>query len=181
MQKCWLNGLSLALIAAVAGSVALAQAPAKNVPISAQAERGKQLFLNAPKGQSCGTCHAIGGVGNAVGPDLAKLASVVGARGLVSTIQMTMTAYVQEYKTTEGSFPGIQKEGSSGTAIWDLSKDPPVLHEFKPGDVSSQKQNEKWKHPPSVGGYSQQQLADLVAWLKFAAKGETKEIKASDL
>src|ERR1041384_5282437 len=98
---------------ALAGSLALAQV--KTAPITAQATRGKQLFLHSTKGQACGTCHEVGGVGTAIGPDLKKLGSVVGPRGLVSTIQMSMTAYVQEYKVKDvGTFPGIQKEGTSG-------------------------------------------------------------------
>jgi hypothetical protein len=164
---------------ALAGSVVIAQT--KKAPITPQAERGKEFFLHTQKGIACGNCHAIGGVGTAVGPDLSKLAAVVGPRGIISTIQMSMTAYVQEYKTKDETFPGIQKEGSSGTQIWDLSKNPPELKEFKQGDITSQKQNEKWKHPPAEASYSNQELADLITWLKYAASGATKEIKASEL
>jgi cytochrome c553 len=157
-------------------------AQTKTAPMTKQVERGKELFLHTSKGTACGTCHEIGGVGNAVGPDLKKLASVVGPRGLVSTIQMSMTAYVQEYKIKDvGSFPGIQKEGSSGAQIFDLSKNPPVLHDVKSGDILSQKQNEKWKHPPAAAGYSNQELADLIAWLKYSAIGSTKAVSADDL
>ena len=100
----------------------------------------------------------------------------------MSTIQMSMTAYVQEYKIKDlGTFPGIQKEGSSGAQIYDLSKNPPVLHDVKAGDIQSQHQNEKWSHPPAKASYSPQELADLIAWLKYAATGSTKEVKASEL
>jgi len=162
-------------------SIALAQVKTPP-PVTAQVQRGKELFLNNPTRTACGTCHEMGGVGTAIGPDLRKLASVVGPRGLVSTIQMTMTAYVQEYKTKDlGTFPGIQKEGSSGAQIYDLSKIPPVLYEVSPGDILSQKQNEKWRHPPARASYAPQELADLIAWLKYAATGSIKEIKSSDL
>ena len=179
MQRRRIYGLSLTLGLALAGSVVLAQVKA---PMTKQAERGKELFLHTSKGIACGTCHEVGGVGTAIGPDLKKLASVVGPRGLVSTIQMSMTAYVQEYKVKDvGTFAGIQKEGSSGAQIWDLSKNPPVLHDVKPGDISSQKQNEKWKHPPAAAGYSNQELADIIGWLKWAASGSTKEVKESEI
>jgi hypothetical protein len=171
--------LSLSFGLVLAGSVALAQVAPP--PMTKQVERGKELFLHSTKGVACGTCHQMGGVGTAIGPDLKKLASVVGPRGLVSTIQMSMTAYVQEYKIKDvGTFPGIQKEGAS-TQIYDLSKMPPELHDVKPGDITAQKQNEKWKHPPASAGYSNQELADLIAWLKYSAIGSTKEIKASEL
>jgi hypothetical protein len=171
----------LALLGAVlAGSLVLAQV--KTSPMTAQVQRGKELFQHSTKGIACGTCHEIGGVGTAIGPDLRKLASVVGPRGLLSTIQMSMTAYVQEYKIKDlGTFPGIQKEGSGGCEIFDLSKNPPELHEVKTGDILSQKQNEKWQHPPAKAHYSNQELADLIGWLKWAATGATKEVKPDDL
>jgi hypothetical protein len=179
MQKTRIYGLSLCLGLA-SGTALLAQV--KQAPITPQIERGKELFLHTTKGIACGTCHQVGGVGTAIGPDLTKLASVVGARGLVSTIQMSMTAYVQEYKIKDlGTFPGIQKEGSGGAQIYDLSKNPPELHEVKPGDIASQKQNDKWQHPPAKANYSAQELADLISWLKWSATGSNKEIKPSDV
>jgi hypothetical protein len=180
MQRKRFYGLSLSMGLALAGGVLFAQT--KTAPATPQVERGKELFLHTTKGKACGTCHEVGGVGTAIGPDLKKLASVVGPRGLVSTIQMTMTAYVQEYRIKDlGTFPGIQKEGSGGTQIYDLSKNPPELHEVKSGDIQAQRQNEKWKHPPAAAGYTNQELADLIAWLKYSATGSTKEIKANEL
>ena len=181
MRRKRFYGLSLSMGLALVGSVLLAQVKAPP-PMTPQVERGKALFLNNPTRTACGTCHQVGGVGTAVGPDLKKLASVVGPRGLLSTIQMSMTAYVQEYKIKDlGTFPGIQKEGSGGAQVYDLSKNPPELHEIKPGDVLSQKQNEKWAHPPAKASYTPQELADLIAWLKYAATGSVKEVKASEL
>jgi cytochrome c553 len=60
---------------------------AADVP-NAQIERGRQWFLHSSKGLACATCHPLEGNGNAID----RLASVVGPRGLVMTIQMTMTA-----------------------------------------------------------------------------------------
>jgi hypothetical protein len=181
MRRKRFYGLSLSLGLALAGGVMLAQVKAPP-PMTKQVERGKELFLHTTKGTACGNCHEVGGVGTAVGPDLKKLASVVGPRGLVSTIQMSMTAYVQEYKIKDvGTFPGIQKEGSSGAQVYDLSKTPPELHDVKAGDIQSQKQNEKWKHPPAAAGYTNQELADLIAWLKYSATGSVKEIKADEI
>jgi cytochrome c553 len=179
MQKSRLYGL-LTLGAALAGSVTMAQTKAP-APISAQAQRGKDFFIKTNKGVACGTCHQVGGVGTAVGPDLTKLAGPVGARGIISTIQMSMTAYVQEYKTKEGDFVGIPKEGTSNSQIWDLTDNKPALKEMKAGDITSQKQNEKWKHPPATATYTPQELADLIAWLKYASTGKNVEIKVSDV
>jgi cytochrome c553 len=151
-------------------------------PITPQAQRGRDLFTNSPKGTPCGTCHFMDGAGTAVGPDLSKLASVVGPRGLVMTIQMSMTAYVQEVKTHTGSFPGIQKEkNGDALQIWDLSKTPPVLLTLQSSDIASMKQNEKWKHPPTQAGYTSQELADIIAFLKWASNGSTKEVTPADV
>jgi mono/diheme cytochrome c family protein len=162
----------------IAGSAAAAD----KKPITPQAQRGRDLFTNSPKGTPCGTCHFMDGTGTAVGPDLTKLASVVGPRGLVMTIQMSMTAYVQEVKTPTGTFPGIQKEkNGDAVQIWDLSKMPPVLRTLQASEISSMKQNEKWKHPPTLAGYSSQELADIIAFLKWASNGSQKEVTPADV
>lgn len=159
-----------------------AAAGADKKPITAQAQRGRDLFTNSPKGTPCGTCHFMDGAGTAVGPDLTKLASVVGPRGLVMTIQMSMTAYVQDVRTPTGNFPGIQKEKNGETLqIWDLSKIPPVLRTLQSNEINSMKQNERWKHPPTAAGYSSQELADIIAFLKWASNGSQKEITPADV
>src|ERR1035441_6725898 len=97
-------------------------------PPTAQTRRGRELFLKSPKGIACGTCHAMAGVGTAVGPDLAKMASLATPGGLVAVIQMETTSNVQEVKTAAGSFPGIQKQKQGDEfEIWDLSPTPPVF------------------------------------------------------
>jgi cytochrome c peroxidase len=99
---------------------------ALDVP-NAQIERGRQWFLHSSKALACATCHSLEGHGNAIGPDLTRLATVVGPRGLVMTIQMTMTAYVQHVELQNGrTFPGIQKQKQNDVLeIYDLSKPPP--------------------------------------------------------
>jgi hypothetical protein len=156
--------------------------PAQNKKLPAQVQRGRELFTNSPKGLPCGTCHSLAGVGTAVGPDLTTLASVVGSHGLVMSIRMTMTAYVQEVKTSSATFPGMlkQKQGDE-IEIWDLSQTPPALRKFASKDVLSMKGNQTWKHPPASAGYTWPELADLVGFLKWAATGSTKEIKIEDV
>ena len=151
-------------------------------PLPAQVQRGRDLFTKSPKGLPCGTCHALAGVGTAVGPDLTTLASVVGSHGLVMSIRMTMTAYVQEVKTSDATFPGMlkQKHGDE-IEIWDLSRTPPALRKLASKDVLSMKGNQTWKHPPAAVDYTSPELADLVGFLKWAATGSTKEIKIEDV
>jgi mono/diheme cytochrome c family protein len=152
-------------------------------PMTEQAKRGHELYLHSSKGTACATCHQVDGEGTAVGPNLKDLASVIGPHGLAGTIEMSMTAYVQEVRTsTNGTFPGIRKSKEGDTVqIWDLSKMPPVLMTLNSKEIKSVEQNEKWKHPPTLADYSDQELADIVAFLRWAAVGATAEVKPSDL
>jgi len=151
-------------------------------PLTPQAQRGQTLFQKSPKGVACGTCHTLGGIGTAVGPDLSRLASAATPRGLVMAIEMTMTAYVQQVKTASGEFPGIQKlKGCDTLEIWDLSKLPPTLRTFPAADVRSMRDNEKWVHPPTAAHYNAQELADIIGFLKFASTGLQKEVTPAEL
>ena len=82
-------------------------------PPTAQTKRGRDLFLKSPKGTACATCHTMAGIGTAVGPDLKNLTGVATPRAMVATMQMSMTAYVQQVKTASGTFPAVHnlKEG----------------------------------------------------------------------
>jgi hypothetical protein len=41
--------------------------------------------------------------------------------------------------------------------------------------------NDKWKHPPTSAGYSTQELADIIGFLRWAATGDSKEVKVDDI
>jgi hypothetical protein len=148
----------------------------------AQAERGRELFLNSSKGTVCETCHALAGVGTAVGPDLTKMASMGTPHNLVMMIRMTMTNEVQLVKTADGKFPGFlkQKQGDE-TEIWDLSQTPPVLRKLASKEIVSMERDTKWQHPPASIDYTSQKLADIIGFLKWAAAGSKKEIKPADV
>jgi putative heme-binding domain-containing protein len=160
----------------LAAGIASAQPPA-------QAQRGQALWEKSPKGVACATCHKIKGIGTAVGPDLTPLAAVVGSHGLVKTIQMQSTEYVQDVKTGDGkTFPGIQKEKKGDELqIWNLGEMPPVLLTLQAKDVTSMTRDTKWKHPPTSAGYTSQELADIIGFMKWAATGSKTEIKIADV
>ena len=145
-----------------------------------QIERGQTLFV-ADTG--CGTCHALKGRGTAVGPDLRVLGKV-GVRALVTAIRASRTQYVEAIKLKEGDpFPGMKVASADATTLqyYDLSKTPPELRKFAPGDVQSKSDNSSWKHPPAVGGYTNEQIADIVAYIRWAAAGERKAVDPSDV
>ncbi len=143
-----------------------------------QIDRGQKLFL-AEKG--CATCHALKGQGTAVGPDLRVLGRV-GTRALVTAIRATRTQYVETIKL-KGSeaFPGIKVSADSSTVqYYDLSKMPPELKKFAPAELESRGDNGGWRHPPS-SGYTNEQIADIVAYVRWAAAGDRKAVDPSDV
>ena len=121
-------------------------------PAATQIERGRQLFQHSRKSVACVACHALEGQGFAVGPDLTKLAAAISPRGLSTTIQMTATAYVQEFQLLGGrKFPGIEK-GKTGefVEVFDLGRIPAVLLKLKSSDILSRRGTSEWYHPPTA-------------------------------
>ena len=167
---------------AIMTALAFQVAPAQDKR-PAQVQRGQELFEKSPKGIACATCHKVKGIGTAVAPDLLTLAGVVGSHGLVKTIQMASTEYVQDVKTADGkNFPGIQKQKQGEELqIWDLGQTPPVLRILASKDVTSMVRETKWKHPPTSAGYTSQELADIIGFLKYSANGAKTEIKIEDV
>jgi mono/diheme cytochrome c family protein len=151
-------------------------------PMPAQAARGRELFLQSPKGTACGTCHALAGIGTAVGPDLTKLAAPVGPRGIASAIRMTVTAYVLEVQSEGSTFPAIQKlKLGDKVELWDLSHTLPALRKLDEKQIIGMKANTTWKHPPASAGYTSKELADLIGFLKWAATGTQTEVTAAEV
>ncbi|MGA2739438.1 MAG: c-type cytochrome [Bryobacteraceae bacterium] len=144
-----------------------------------QIDRGQALFF-ADTG--CGTCHALKGRGTAVGPDL-KVLGRVGVRALVTAIRASRTEYVETIKLKDGGpFPAMKVSADATTMqYYDLSKTPPELRKFAPGDVQSKSDNANWKHPPAVGGYTNQQIADIVAYIRWATAGDRKAVDPADV
>jgi len=177
------RGVPFGFSALLAGVFAVGLWSQNKPETSVQVDRGHHFFLESPKGLPCATCHSINGEGRATGPDLTRLASVISPRGLMKTIEMTRTVYVQEVQTADGrTFPAIQ-QGIAGNMVrmWDLSRTPPVLLELKLGDIVSMKENKMWRHPPASAGYTQQELADIIGFLRNAATGDQRDVMPDDL
>jgi hypothetical protein len=95
---------------------------------------------------------------------------------------MTMTNYVQSFKTEDGSFPGMLKDKQGDESqIYDLSQTPPVLRKLTSKQIVSIERDQSWKHPPASVSYTSQELADLIGFLRWASTGSEKEVKASEV
>jgi len=144
-----------------------------------QTERGEALFFDAQKG--CATCHALKGKGTAVGPDLTIMGKLPPA-AIAMAARSTVTQYVQVVKLkSKESFPAFQaSKDDKGVTLFDLSKMPPEKKVVAPGDIASTGGNDVWKHPPAAAKISPEQLADIVAYIKYASTVSKKAVDPSE-
>ena len=146
--------------------------------VPTQIERGEALFYDAAHG--CGTCHMLKGKGTAIGPDLKDI-SHLSPKGISMAIRSTVTQYVQVVKLKSGeSFPAMPPTEKT-TQVYDLSKMPPEPHNAAKADVASTSPNSTWKHPPSGRKYTDQELADLIAYIRFAGANNRQTVSPEDV
>ncbi|MCS6951267.1 MAG: c-type cytochrome [Bryobacterales bacterium] len=171
--------VSFAITAAVLSLCSLASQQEFSGP--EQARRGYALFFDSPKA-ACGSCHALSGRGTPAGPDL-KVIARVPPRGLATAILSTRTQYVQEVKLKSGqSFPAMPVKQDDQTAeYYDLARTPPELRKLARSDIESVRDNENWKHPPASADLTSQELADLIAYIKYAVYKYTGTVKPEDV
>jgi putative heme-binding domain-containing protein len=148
--------------------------------VPSQTERGETLFFDAQQG--CGTCHALKGKGTAVGPDLTGLGRLA-PQAIAMAVRSTVTQYVQVVKLKAGgSFPAMtEKKDDKTVVLFDLSKNPPEKKEVAPSAIASMSSNDVWKHPPAANKIGNEQLADIVAYIKYATNGTKKAVDPADV
>lgn len=141
-----------------------------------QVQRGEAFFA-----ERCTPCHALKGHGTAVGPDLSVMGRLP-ARAIATAIRSTATQYVQTVKLKSGeTFPGMPLAGDdSHTQFYDVSKMPPELRKIDSSDRVSASTN-AWKHPPAVANYTDQQVTDIVAYVRYAVTGSVKPVGPADV
>jgi mono/diheme cytochrome c family protein len=145
-----------------------------------QVERGQVIFMDPAKG--CSTCHVLKGQGTAVGPDL-KIISTLAPRAIATAMRGTLTQYVQNVKLKKGdAFPAMPGAKDAKTLVlYDLSKMPPELRKIEQDDLESMRNNETWKHPAAVRGYTAEQMADIIAYVRYAGSGNKGKVDPEEL
>ena len=144
-----------------------------------QIDRGQAIYQDATRG--CASCHALKGQGTAVGPDLKGIARL-SPKAISMSLRSTVTQYVQIVKLKSGeSFPAMPPEDKPTTTIYDLSKTPPAAHPVAKGDVASMAANNGWKHPPATKKYTNEELADIVAFIRFAGANNRQAVSPDDV
>jgi mono/diheme cytochrome c family protein len=144
-----------------------------------QIDRGEALFMDSARG--CASCHALKGKGTAVGPDL-KGMSRLSPKAISTSLRSTVTQYVQIVKLKSGeSFPSMPPADEAKFTLYDLSKTPPARHEVAKTDVASTAANNGWKHPPATRKYTNEELADIVAYIRFAGANNRQAVSPDDV
>lgn len=149
----------------------------------AQVQRGKTLFWESPgAGSRCGACHSLEGRGQTIAPDLRRLAGL-SPRGIKTAILSTVTEYVVTPKLKSGkAFPAFKGEETDKTIVlWDLTTTPPQARQTDKAEVLGYGSNTAWKHPPASANLTTKQLADVIAYLRFVSKGDTRPVSEDDL
>jgi mono/diheme cytochrome c family protein len=136
-----------------------------------QAARGHALFFDPPR-NNCAVCHAVGGRGIAIGPDLTALPAKTPAE-LTVQIHATHSRHVLTAKLATGEeFPALLAEQNANQVrLYDLTLTPPVMRTFARRDVLSLAQNANWRHEDFAKDYSAAELEDVVVYLRWAATG----------
>ena len=135
-----------------------------------QAARGYAYFFDATR-ENCGVCHAVGGRGIAVGPDLMQ--SAKGASDLISGIHATRSRYVLTAKLRNGEqFAALLAEQSGNQVrLYDLTLTPPVLRTFGRSDIVWLDSKSTWQHEDFVRNYASAELGDIAVYLRWVAAG----------
>jgi cytochrome c551/c552 len=155
-------------------------ADGKEMP--AQAARGKAIFFDAAKKNHCGTCHALDKAGTAVGPDLTGIARL-SPKGIEVAIMSTRTVHSKEIELkTNVKMPAmVVSETPTQLTIYNLDASPPERLVLEKSTIFAVRDNSTWRHPPESTGASKELLADVIAYIRFVAFGDTKGVKVEDI
>lgn len=135
----------------------------------APAARGHELFFD-PVRANCSVCHAVGGRGIAIGPDLTASQPA----GMLSEIGATRSKHVLTARLKDGEeFSALLAEQSSDQVrLFDVTFVPPVLRTIFRPELMSLDPNPNWRHADFVKDYSRPELDDIVVYLQWAAPGK---------
>lgn len=148
----------------------------------AQAARGKTVFFDAARKYHCGTCHELDKAGTAVGPNLTNIARL-SPKGIEVSIMSSRTVHSKEVelKTKEKMAVMIVSETANDVTLFNLEKSPPERMVVPKAEIFAVRDNATWRHPPEAASESKEVLADVIAYIRWVAFGDTKGVKAEDL
>ncbi len=133
--------------------------------LKGDATNGKTVFTTY-----CASCHKVNGAGNDMGPELTTIGKKFDKTGLLDAIIHPSAAILLGYEpwlinTTEGAsfFGFLVSENKQTIMVKDVAGQ---KHTIAVDKISSRKKQDKSLMPePAIAGISQQQLADVTAYL----------------
>ncbi len=133
----------------------------------AAAARGHELFFD-PVRENCGVCHAVGGRGIPVGPDLSARSQIK-----LSDIDGAPSQRVLQAKLKTGEeFPAVVVEQNADQVqLYDLTLAPPVLRTLARTEVTALTPAPSWRHRDFTKDYTRPELEEIVVYLRWAATG----------
>jgi putative heme-binding domain-containing protein len=160
--------------------LAVAAPAGAQTDVPAQAARGQEMFFKTAKPRACANCHALAGQGTAVGPDL-KMWARFPPRATATAIMAKLTDKVVDVRPKQGdAFPALKiDENDKAVTVFDLAA--MQRREIARADVNEIGANTKWKHPPGQEEYTAEQLADLVAFIRWAGAKDRKPVAPDDV
>jgi putative heme-binding domain-containing protein len=132
--------------------------------------RRGQLVFNSSKTQ-CIACHKVGYVGGTIGPDLTRIGSIRAERDLLESIVFPSASFVRSYEpmrvltTDDRTFNGIIKRDTPDEIVIVVAAD--KEERIARADIASISPSTVSLMPGGLDQQlSQQELADLIAFLK---------------
>lgn len=133
--------------------------------LKGDATNGKTVFTTY-----CASCHKVNGAGNDIGPELTTIGKKFDKTGLLDAIIHPSAAILLGYEpwlinTTDGAsfFGFLVSENKQTIMVKDVAGQ---KHTIAVDKISSRKKQDKSLMPePAIAGISQQQLADVAAYL----------------
>ncbi len=150
-------------------------------PLSAQAQAGRAVFFDLARAGSCAACHSYQDEGGPIGADLSAIAKRT-PHDIYQAIAKPTVPNTDYPVATAGGVTGIVKQKTDKMVqIYDLSSVPPVLRSFYPADgvKIEEPQSTTPIYTHDLSGYSKDEVAGLIAFLKSAA-GPVKDVTPQD-
>ena len=155
-------------------------------PTSKQALAGSDLFFDEARAAPCSACHSYGGGGGPVGPDLAAISGETPKE--IYQALLHPGASNPDYPAVGvtmrngDKYTGVQRaDRRDAIQLYDLASVPPVLRTLRKADIAKIEPLAAPAYRHDVSGFSEQELLELVSFLKSGAANAPAELNTQDL
>lgn len=123
--------------------------------------QGRRLFFDSTRAVRCANCHSMGGLGSAIGPNLARSKSPE----LPNKTRLVGTARLKGGE----SFPALLVDKTpKQVKLYDLSSPFPVLRSVPPSSFAGWNAKTTWRHQTAARGYSEPELKSILSFVRWS-------------